>query len=644
MRKLIVFFFLLTVGISAAWAQPEFSLYRMNGNLAEANLLNPAFAPNNKLVIGLPAISSLYVSEDMDGLAFNDIFRSSENDSLELDTVSLFKALKPVNRIKAKESVQLFYFGLRGQKSYFSFGIHHVTETRFHYPGDVVGWAIRGPADPHYIGKPLNLSDFYGKAIAYNKVSVNYGRDITSKLRLGARFNYLLGVASAETNQISGKLTVGIDSVNINTGTLQLQTAGIDYLKQRNLSPHNYVNYFLKGSTGISWDFGGTYQVTNNVTLSAALNDLGFISWKDYTRTYTVAPVNYTFKGFDMLDYLNQNGGQQSIDAERDSLENLFKATETTGAKFKTSLIGKFYAGINFRLLRISNFSMLFYADMFQKRIDPALSLGYNLQLGRLLNATVGITYQNKTISNIGAGLAFKLAYLQFYGTSDRANSFIYPARASRHDARVGMNLVFGKVKKKDNDKDKDDEKKEEETAEAVKEEEKKEPEVTPEKVTEDPAPAAVLVPVAAAVAAGDTQPADTNPAATETAPPQREIVSPVLEEPKTEPVVEQPTPVVAEEVVRHETVKRGTHPEELAVSNYVIVGTFKQRVNAARYSRQLRAAGYDNEFGFVSNKKVYYVFVHHSESADESRSIRNQYREKSDFQFAESWLLTVED
>src|SRR5688500_12688866 len=102
------------VATVAAWAQPEFSLYRFNATVPQANLLNPAFYPNHKVVIGLPVISSVYASAENDGMSFRDIFSNSESDSLLLDTVSIFKKLKDTHRIRINESVQLFYLGLRG--------------------------------------------------------------------------------------------------------------------------------------------------------------------------------------------------------------------------------------------------------------------------------------------------------------------------------------------------------------------------------------------------------------------------------------------------------------------------------------------------------------------------------------------------
>jgi hypothetical protein len=358
------------------------------------------------------------------------------------------------------------------------------------------------------------------------------------------------------------------------------------------------------------------------------VNDLGYINWKDYTRSYQVAPVNYTFRGFDVLDYINKDPGDEFLEAELDSLESLYKATETTGGKFKTSLIGKFYAGVNFRVLRVNNFSALVYFDLFNKKIDPAVSVGYNLQLGRLLNTTIGVTYQDGRINNIGAGISLKLTNMQVYATSDRGNSFIYPARASRADAHLGMNLVFGKAKKNNDKVKKKDEEEEPAEETAPKDTTVSEPVVTPPAQPDTAAARSVSQPVQPqqdTVAAPVVQP--------EPVVAQPEVQQPVVTAPAVQPAAEP----------RHERVTRGTHAEELDIAHYVIVGSFKQRANAQRYSNLLKDRGYENRFGFVSAKGVYYVFVQATTNLEEARATRDQFRTKSDFQFPSSWVLSVE-
>jgi hypothetical protein len=626
--RVVLICVLIIVGFQAG-AQTEFSTYRLNATLPQANLVNPAFYPNHKVLIGLPAISSIYFSADNGRLSFQDIFRPSESsDSLEIDTVSLFSKLQDQQTLKLREAVQLFYFGLRGKRSYWAFSIHQVAEMRMSFPGDLVGWAIRGPASSHYLGKPLDLGNFYGRSVVYNKISLNYSREITQHLRVGARFNYLMGIAAGETTELSGKLTVSADSVNLNTGRVLVQTGGVDFFRQDDLSNADYQEYALKGKNkGISMDFGATYHFTDRLMVSAALNDIGYINWKDYTRAYEVNPVNYTFRGFDVLDYLNAGSGDQFVEDQIDSVKTLYTGTETTGGSFKTSLIGKFYAGVNYRLLKVNNVSALFYLDMFQKKISPAISLGYNLQLGRTLNATVGLTYQDGQISNVGAGLTLKLTHMQFYVTSDHANSFAYPARASRADLNLGMNLVFGKAKKKE--KIDDTKKKEEPPVE--------DPQPKPDSVIEGPKETLV-------------QP-DTTQVSQPTIEPAKIVERPVVEEP--EPVVDtvqeikvESVPVIEEPVQkpepRHEVVQKGDDKDELSGSHYVIVGSFLARENAENYNRRLRDRGHQSQFGFITQKKVYYVYVFKSTDLEETRRVRDQYRMRSEFEFPESWVLTV--
>jgi cell division septation protein DedD len=637
MRALLLLSAVLLFGV--VQAQTQFSMYRLSGNLPQANMLNPALAPNSKVTIGLPVISSIYLNVDNDGISFRDLFRTTETDSLALDTVSIFKRLKASQSLKLNESLQLFYLGVRGKKGYLALSVHQVSDFRVTYPGDLLGWAIRGPGSSTYLGKPLDFNNFYGKSTVYGKISLAYARDILPKLRIGVRYNYLVGIAAAETTDVNGTLSVGIDSVNIKTGKMRVQTGGIEFFNQDDLEIADYQNYFLKGKNkGMSVDIGGTYDLTPRLTLSASLTDLGYINWKEYTKSYDVAPINYTFKGFDALDYLNKDSGDEFLEAEIDSISNLFQGSESSGNTFKTSLIGKFYAGINYKILKVNNFSALLYFDMFNKKINPALSVGYNLQLGRILNATVGATFQNKRINNFGAGIALKLGYMQFFATSDRANSFVYPARASRADAHFGMNLAFGKVKKKDKP--------------APKEEKKERPKEEPvyEEIVEEVAPADTVVQQInpEPIISVDTLQADT--LASEVIQQDSVVAEPILEQPILQDTVKADTvheakvvePVAPAPTSKELTVKLGTHSDELQVAHYVVAGAFKSRENAARYSEMLKKEGYDNSFGFVTDKQVYHIYVFKSDDLEETRQKRDQFRALGTFQFASSWILTV--
>jgi cell division septation protein DedD len=619
-RGATAFLFAAVMAPLAVRAQSELSMYRLNATLPQANMLNPAFFPEHKVVIGLPVISSFYASVNNDGLAFRDIFVKTASDSLTLDTLGLPRKLKARQKLNVNNSIQLFYFGLRGKRSYFSLGIHQISETRFNYPGDVLGWAMVGPGNPRYAGRDLSVDHFKGRSLVYNQISVNYTRDITGRLRLGARFKYLMGIASGESTEATGSVRVSSDSITLRTGNVKANTAGVDFFNRKNLSTNDYVNYLLKSKNrGVALDLGAVYQLNNRITLSAAVNDIGYINWKDYTHSYTLNDVYYSFKGFNMLDYLNQQNGQQFLKKEADSLKNLYTFSEKKGDAFRTSLIGKFYAGVNYRILKINNISALFYVDLFKGKVDPAVSVAYNMQLGRTLNAVVSAAYRDGKFNNFGAGISIRLFHIQLYATSDRANSYLYPARAGSIDGHVGMNLVFGKPKKSEREK-------KEEKRDSI-------PQIKPDSVVNKEAVQKDSV-AAAPVETIPKQDSVQLPIPIEQAPSVKDSV--IVAPEKTEAIALPPH--------KDQTVKAGNHPDEFPPGHYVIVGAFRNKQNAAAHNALLRSAGYPSNYAFLSQKLLYYVYVFKSDSDLEAARVeRNRVRSLLTYQFPDAWVLTVE-
>ena len=112
-----------------------------------------------------------------------------------------------------------------------------------------------------------------------------------------------------------------------------------------------------------------------------------------------------------------------------------------------------------------------------------------------------------------------------------------------------------------------------------------------------------------------------------------------VQEEVVFEEFVQEPEPQEPEVVV----VQQGNHADEFATGHYIVVGAFLSRANAAKYSNSLKAKGYDNEFAFLTAKDFYYVTVYKNlGDIETARSVRNEYRQKSDFLFPDAWLLSV--
>jgi len=98
--------------------------------------------------------------------------------------------------------------------------------------------------------------------------------------------------------------------------------------------------------------------------------------------------------------------------------------------------------------------------------------------------------------------------------------------------------------------------------------------------------------------------------------------------------------PVVVPE--RHETVKRGVNAQELKPGNYVIVGVFGAVANAKNLTRQIVESGLNANYGFLTEKKLWYVHIFTGNDINTTRTERDKYRQQP--MFKNAWLLTVED
>lgn len=90
----------------------------------------------------------------------------------------------------------------------------------------------------------------------------------------------------------------------------------------------------------------------------------------------------------------------------------------------------------------------------------------------------------------------------------------------------------------------------------------------------------------------------------------------------------------------RHEFVKRGNHHEELEEGTFVIAGAFKSRANAEHYAQTLTKMKFEADFGHLSAKEIWYVFIAQETVVEEAKKDRNELQKNKIFK--DVWLLTV--
>jgi type IX secretion system PorP/SprF family membrane protein len=89
-------------------------------------------------------------------------------------------------------------------------------------------------------------------------------------------------------------------------------------------------------------------------------------------------------------------------------------------------------------------------------------------------------------------------------------------------------------------------------------------------------------------------------------------------------------------------TVQKGSHLLELEKGHYVVVGTYGGYRAAEEYSDQLFIKGFYTKFGYVSQTKIYYVYIFYSDSEEEVKDTAERFKELG-ADFKENWILTVQ-
>lgn len=90
----------------------------------------------------------------------------------------------------------------------------------------------------------------------------------------------------------------------------------------------------------------------------------------------------------------------------------------------------------------------------------------------------------------------------------------------------------------------------------------------------------------------------------------------------------------------RHEYYKRGNHPKELPVSDYVVGGVFRSEPNAKHFSDGLDKLGFNTHYGHLTEKNLWYVYIIQTDDINKARAERDRVRKMKILK--DAWLLTV--
>lgn len=358
-RKSAVVIILTLFTYSAVVAQNLKSGY-FDQNYTYRFQLNPAFGSDRGFV-GIPGIGNLNVGIEgnigVSHFIYNINGQTTTFLNPDVPAQKFLNGLHDKMRLGEDVKATVLAVGFKGLGGYNTISVNVRENMNLCFPKALMQLAKQGVENDSY-----NIGLTGAEGNAWLDISLNHSHNINDRLRIGAAFKFILGVASLNANFKKADITLGTDNwsgcVDADL-TLRMKNASFkhDYNER---TKRQYVNgleiksFSPFNGFGVAFDLGAVYTLNKNWEFSASLLDLGFINWQNSLLATTnglqqISTNDYTF---DVKD------NDATFDKLKDDVSMLYQLNDAgdTGSKLSglgaTLNIGAQYSLPVYRKLR----------------------------------------------------------------------------------------------------------------------------------------------------------------------------------------------------------------------------------------------------------------------------------------------------
>lgn len=444
----------LSAGVSA---QTTLNSSYFMEKMTKRNQLNPALKTENNY-ISMPGLGNFYMGVNSN-LGLGTFLYPRDNklvtflhESVPAD--EFLSKLTPNNTLEVDLGLDLISFGFWAWGGQNTFNLALKSNTGAYLPREIFEFLKTGQEATGVTR--YDMSNITATTSNYLELALGHARDITDKLGVGAKVKVLIGAAHAEARIDRMDISMSQDEWTIKqSGHLQA-TSLLDLTtdpETGEVTDYKLGSNFGVAGFGLGFDLGATYELIDNLTLSAALTDIGFMRWNNLTRAETDPNKEFRYTGFDNIGAEDDENGDNPFDQQADQLGDDLKAltkfyksdTQSVSNSLRTTLrVGAEYAvldnAISFGLLSTTRFSSY--------RTYAEGMAAVNFRPLSMLHLTV-----NGSVSNMGSSVGAILnlcgnGFNVFLGTDYFATQYskqFIPINHARANFSFGVNITFGK-------------------------------------------------------------------------------------------------------------------------------------------------------------------------------------------------------
>lgn len=438
--KKFLFLFVFLIGLSLT-AQNILTGYHSNAYSLQSSTNASAF-PEANFVVGFPGLSNVNLGIQWP-LSLNEVLAKGSDDSLRVSLPLLTSNLLDNNLLSSTFRNQFFHLGFKVGKAKNVFvyvGDELVVDAGLQFSDKFMSFLSQGNAN--FLNQQMKFDLEKIEMTTYNSLYFGAAVKVNKELELGARVKMLRGIANVHTDKLNlGFYTDSTSSPVFSTllsSNVLIQTSGRGVVNDSLFDPMLNV--------GFAFDFGASYQITEQLSASFAVNDIGSITWAESNNTLysTDGEVEFLFSG------LNQSSsGSENLQAQMeeitDSLLNIMQPKEVNGS-YKTKLNPSLYLGVSYNLTDKHHFSGLYHRKQIIDKSVNAFSLGYQFQLTNSFEVLTSLQSING-VGTIGSGFVWSQGPFQMHLVLDNvlvADVF----DAKNLFIQMGLSFHFGRKQK----------------------------------------------------------------------------------------------------------------------------------------------------------------------------------------------------
>ena len=449
MKKILLSAIIIAAGVMGAAAQTR-TAYFMEGTTFRSQF-NPAFAPTQGY-FNIPVLGGIGLNVD-GTLSLNDIFKQGPNGKLVTilsGSVPYNIAVEGLNKDKNSfnlySKVNIIGFGAytKNQKNFWSFDINLNFEGAIDVPFSFFDFAKNVQSG----NSRYDFAGMQGLVNSYVDIGFNYSMPIMENLYVGARAKFLIGLAHANAKLSRFDLTL-----NENEWSAAMQAEMNLYMNGLS-APEGcsvddaFDNMKFNGPSGYGFaiDLGATYDVIENLQVSLAVNDIGFISWKN-SGHFVTDEQGMRFSGMDVVVGKDgtTTGGSESFSFDDISLRSV-----GSGQGRATALRATINAGAEYEMWNHwVGFGLLYHARMGLYKSSHNLTASVNFHPRHWFTFTPSYTFNNNSGGAVGLALNFSPTFINFFLATDillakHTPQFI-PYKQDRMTFTFGLGVPMGR-------------------------------------------------------------------------------------------------------------------------------------------------------------------------------------------------------